>query len=117
MLQKYIISKDGGKNGLKIKEYAIVVKSRKGAKSSLLKHEDFSLIGEENYEGKAIQDSISKGLEALIVTLRTQNLFPIEPYASKIAESVMELYDVSEERSIELFFDDVDLFVDDSNPN
>jgi hypothetical protein len=115
MLQKYIITKDSGEKGLKIKEYAVVVKSFKKTGLSLIKHEEFSLIGEENYDGKTIKDSISKGLESLIVTLRTHNMFPIEPYAAKIAKSIIELYDFSEERSIELFFNDIDLFEEDTN--
>jgi hypothetical protein len=45
----------------------------------------------------------------LISILRTDNIFPIEPYVNKIAESVMALYASSEEETAELFFDDADL--------
>jgi hypothetical protein len=48
-------------------------------------------------------------MNALVAILRTHNIFPIEPYATKIAESVMALYNSSEEGSVELFFDDADL--------
>jgi hypothetical protein len=51
----------------------------------------------------------SKGTSALVAVLRTHNMFPIEPYSTKIAESVMDLYNSSEDGSVELFFDDIDL--------
>jgi len=52
---------------------------------------------------------VKLGREAVIGTLRTNNLFPIKPYANKIAESVMALYKSANDDSTELFFDDVDL--------
>ena len=70
------------------------------------KEEDFSLTAEETYDGASISKSIYKGVEALVTTLRTTNLFPIKPYATKIAESVIAMYDSSEDNSAELFFDD-----------
>jgi hypothetical protein len=74
--------------------------------STMLSKEDFSLMAEETYDGASISKSISKGVEALVTTLRTTNLFPIKPYATKIAESVIAMYDSSEDHSAELFFDD-----------
>jgi hypothetical protein len=110
MRQKYSISIEGVKNKLKIREYAIIQKALKNVASSMLSKETFSFLGEENYDGSIIVSSIQKGVDALVATLRTHNLFPIEPYAIKIAESVMELYASEGDRSVELFFDDVDLF-------
>ena len=69
----------------------------------------FSFLCEETYESEIIVSSISIGMNALVATLRTNNLFPIEPYANKIAESVIELYNSSEDGPVELFFNDVDL--------
>jgi len=109
MRQKYVISLDGVKNKLKIREYAIIDKNLKKVASSMLQQESFSFLCEETYESGTIVNSIAKGLNALIAILRTHNIFPIEPYATKIAESVMVLYNSSEKGSIELFFDDVDL--------
>ncbi|MBC2712482.1 MAG: hypothetical protein HGJ94_16305 [Desulfosarcina sp.] len=43
--------------------------------------------------------------------MRTPNLFPIEPYATKIAESVIDLSKGDEDRCVELFFDDKELLV------
>ena len=110
MRQKYLISREGTKNELKIKEYAIIQKVLKNAVVSLPTKETFSFLGEETYDGAIISNSIHRGMEALVETLRTVNLFPIGPHAAKIAESVMELYRSEEDNSVELFFDDIDLF-------
>ena len=78
----------------------------------MLQKGSFSFLCEETYESEIIVSSISKGMNALVAILRTENIFPIEPYSTKIAESVMALYDSSEDGSVELFFDDVDLVSD-----
>ena len=109
MRQKYVISRDGAKNKLKIREYAIIDKNLKKVASSMLQKGSFSFLCEETYESEIIVSSISIGMNALVATLRTNNLFPIEPYANKIAESVIELYNSSEDGPVELFFNDVDL--------
>ena len=110
MRQKFIISMEGVKNELKIREYAIIEKALKNAAASLFGNEKFSFLGEAMYEGDAIESSILKGIDNLIGTLRTRNLYPIGPLAVKIAESVMALYHSEEDRSVELFFDDSELF-------
>jgi hypothetical protein len=109
MRQKYVISRNGTQNELKIREYAVIDKNLKKVASSMLQKKNFSFLCEETYESEMIVSSISKGMNALIASLRTQNIFPIEPYAAKIAESVMALYNSSGDSSVELFFDDVDL--------
>jgi hypothetical protein len=109
MRQKYIISRDGPTNELRIREYAITDTKVKKPVSSTLKNERFALLCEETYEGKMILASISNGIKSLVAILRTHNLFPIEPYATKIAETVITLYKTSEYTSMELFFDDIDL--------
>ncbi len=109
MRQKFMLSKDGAKSTLKISEWAIIDRELKKANAPSIKKRDFSLIGEETYDQKAVLHSISIGREAVIGILRTNNLFPIKPYANKIAETVMTLYDSSDESPVELFFDDVDL--------
>jgi hypothetical protein len=112
MRQKYVISRNDAKNNLKIREYAIIDKNLNKVASSMLQEGSFSFLCEETYESEVIESSISKGMNALVDILRTQNIFPIEPYSTKIAESVMALYDSSEDGSVELFFDDVDLVSD-----
>ena len=109
MRQKYIISRDDSQEKLKISEYAVVEKDLKKVASEQLRQDNFSFLCQETYESKLIRGAISKGNAALVATLRTNNIFPISPYASKIAETVRDLYDLSEDGSVELFFDDIDL--------
>ena len=109
MRQKYVISRNGAKNELKIREYAIIDKDLNKVAFSMLQKKNFSFLCEETYENEIIKSSISKGVNAMVAVLRTDNIFPIEPYATRIAESIMTLYDSSGDGSVELFFDDVDL--------
>jgi hypothetical protein len=104
MRQKYCISQVG--NDLIIKEYAIIDREMKNLKTSMLVDGDYVMMCQENYEGKAIKKAISNGMDALITILRTANMFPIQPYACKIAESVIAIYS-SDDRSADLFFDDL----------
>jgi hypothetical protein len=109
MRQKYVISRDDAKSKLKIMEYAIIDKNLNKVASSMLQKGSFSFLCEETYESEIILSSIAKGINVLIAILRTHNIFPIQPYADKIAESVMSLYREPGDGSVELFFDDVDL--------
>ena len=109
MRQKYVISRNDDNHKLKIKEYAITDKHLNKVASSMLQKDDFSLLCEETYESDMIESSISKGLSDLVSVLRTRNIFPIEPYITEIAGSVVALYGSSDDGSVELFFDDVDL--------
>lgn len=111
MRQKYVISQYSAKNNLKIQEYAVVDKNMDKVPSSRLKNQDFQYLCKETYENKIVVRAISKGMSSLVSILRTPNIFPIEPYATKIAESVISLYNSPEDvtNPVELFFDDVDL--------
>ena len=109
MRQQYMISRNVTQNELKIREYAILDKSLNKVESPMLQREDFSFLCEETYESEIIKNLISKGMNALIAVLKTDNMLPIEPYATRIAESIMTLYDSSGDSSVELFFDDADL--------
>lgn len=109
MRQKYMITRDVARKKLKIREYAILDKDLKKISSPNLRNEHYSFLCEETYESEKILSSISKGTSALVAALRTHNIFPINPYASKIAGSVRELYAGSEDGSVELFFDDIEL--------
>jgi hypothetical protein len=109
MRQKYVVSKTGAQKELRIREYAVIEKNHNKVDSALLQKGNFSFLCEETYDGGTIVSSISEGIETLISILRTDNIFPIEPYVNKIAESVMALYTTSGDDTVELFFDDVDL--------
>jgi len=113
MRQKYKISKNMAKGELTIREYAIIEKNNKKSASSTEPREgNFAFLNEETYESEMIVDAITKGLNSLIASIRTLNMFPVKENASKIAESVVELYNSSEDGAVELIFDDVELMPD-----
>jgi hypothetical protein len=98
---------------LTIREYAVIEKSRKKTAFSIeAKAGDYTLLCEETYNSETILLAIKNGINPLITSLRTENMFPIKPNAVKIAKSVKELYDLTEDSSVELFFDDLDLLPD-----
>ena len=108
MRWKYIISKDITKNILKIREYAIIAKNLNKVSSSISHKEHYSFLCEEIYKSDMIIHFISEGMNILITILRTKNMFPIESYAVKIAESVVVLYSTPDSGSVELSFDNVE---------
>jgi hypothetical protein len=106
MRQRYHISKEGTANDLVIREFAVIGKEKKRTPESRPSGDDYVLIYQENYDGDAIVTAITKGKADLIAALRTDNMFPAGLTAVKIADSVIELYLFSEDRSVELSFDD-----------
>jgi len=97
MKQKYLIINDKENKQFKIQEFAELNK------------ETLSLLCEEAYDYKTIKSAISTGKDALISTLRTNNLYPPGIYAEKIAYAIVQLYKSKDEESVELFFDDINL--------
>jgi hypothetical protein len=110
MKQRYFISRDEKTNELTIEEYAVVAGNPKTYEIRALTPDDFTLLCIETYEGKKIKRAINQGKDALVSTLRTDNLYPISSYAGLIADSVMEIYGTKNNFCKELLFDDVDLF-------
>ena len=101
MKQKYLISKEDDQKKLIIKEFAELDK------------EMLSLLCEEEYDNKIIKSAISKGKEALISELRTNNMYPPGVYAEKIAQAVIDIFGSKDSQSIELSFNDIDLLIED----
>ncbi len=112
MRQKFVISRNDVKNKLRISEYAIIDKMPKYAIVPIRQDERYTLLGEETYNSEVVASSIVKGRNDLLSMLRTKNLYPIEPYANKIVDSVIALYKSAKDHTTELFFDDVDLLPD-----
>jgi hypothetical protein len=106
MRQKYTICREKNEKRLSIKEYAILERTPRNPVVSTSGEVLFSFLGEETYNSSSIVDSMGKGIDALIETLRTDRMFPIWPNAIKIAESVMDLYDIDAGLAVDLFFDD-----------
>jgi hypothetical protein len=109
MKQRYFISRDEKTNELTIEEYAVIAGNSKTFEITALTPDDFTLLCIETYEGKKIKKAISQGKEALVTTLRTDNLYPISTYADLIADSVIEIYGKKDNLYNELLFDDLDL--------
>lgn len=105
MRQKFIIKNDTTNSELNIKEYANLDRENKNNLNESSK-ESFTMLFEETYGKELILSEIKKGRKNLVSALRTQNMFPITVYAEKIADSVIELYEVENNLSIELLFDD-----------
>jgi len=105
MKQKYLISKENDQKKLIIKEFAELDKER------------LSLLCEEEYDNKIIKSAISKGKEALISELRTNNMYPPGVYAEKIAQAVIDIFASKESQSIELSFNDIDLLIKEQAPS
>jgi len=97
MKQKYTIIKDSENNQLIIREFAELDK------------EVLSLLCEETYENSTIRSAIKTGKEAVISTLRTNNLYPVSKYAERIADAVIGLYASKDKESTDLLFDDIEL--------
>lgn len=109
MRQKYVMNRDGPDKDLTIKEYAIIETKIKKPAAFKANRGKYTFFCEETYKNELILASISGGIKALINILRTHNFYPIEPYAVKIAETVIMLYNDSVDGPVELCFDDVDL--------
>ena len=97
MKQKYLIINDKENKQYKIQEFAELNK------------ETLSLLCEEAYDYKTIKSAVSHGKDAIISTLRTNNLYPPGIYAEKIATALVQLHKSKDEESVELFFDDIHL--------
>jgi hypothetical protein len=108
--QRYHISKEGVANDLVIREYAVIGKEKKRKPDAMPSADDYVFIYQENYNGDTIKTAISNGKADLIATLRTANLFPTGLTAVKMADSVIELYRFHDDQSVELSFDDAELF-------
>jgi len=111
MRQKYRICQSRNKKTLNIKEFAVIEKDTKNVESSMLRDDHFDLLCEQDYDEDAIAQSAAAGNDELVEALRTPNLYPIAPYAEKIAESVVALIGDENDLCVELFFDDNELFV------
>jgi len=105
MKQKYLISKENDQKKLIIKEFAELDKER------------LSLLCEEEYDNTIIKSAISKGKEALISELRTNNMYPPGIYAEKIAQAVIDIFSSKDSQSIELSFNDIDLLIKEQAPS
>jgi hypothetical protein len=98
MKQKYAILRDDDQKALILREYAELDK------------EMMSLLCEETYAREKIEAALKEGHQAVINTIRTNNMYPPIMFAQAIAEAVEGILADGGNPSAELFFDDKDLF-------
>lgn len=98
MKQKYAVMRDDEQKTLIVREYAELDK------------EMMSLLCEETYPLADIALAVPKGAQAVIDTLRTNNMYPPTTFAQAIAEAVIGMFSEEGGSSAELFFDDRELF-------
>lgn len=106
MIQKFIIRKNADKKELAIEEYAVINAnpSRKG--SSAMGYSDYSLLSLQVYELRDVKTAIQKGKTALISELRTPHFFPASFCIDKIANKVMDLFELKGDQSVEVIVDE-----------
>jgi hypothetical protein len=98
MKQKYAILRDDEQKTLVLREYAELDK------------EMMSLLCEETYPQEKIEAALKEGQQAVINTIRTNNMYPPVMFANAIAEAIGGILADGGNPSAELFFDDKDLF-------
>ena len=96
MKQKYEIKKDPDKKTLIISEY---LQLEKGV---------YSFVCKESYDIKSLK-KVAKDKKLLIATLRTNNIFPANYFADKLASAVKPYISNKKQDVLELFFDDLEI--------
>jgi hypothetical protein len=99
MKQKYAIIRDDDQKTLVVREYAELDK------------EMMSLLCEESYSQEAMSAAINEGHQAVIDAIRTNNMYPPTVFAEPIAQAIEGIFAEGGNSSAELFFDDKELFV------
>jgi hypothetical protein len=98
MKQKFSLIRDAEKDELIIKEYAELDK------------EILSLLCQESYSDEMIKAAINQGLQSVVAAIRTHNMYPPKIYTERIAVTIGEMYLDDGKPTVELFFDDRELF-------
>ena len=109
MIQRFRIFMDDENDFLTIEESAVLDKVKIGIDYEGLNTEDFSIVYKEKYESTTLKTAISKDKQAIISSLRTNNMYPIGNYAEVIADSITDMYESGSSKTVELIFDDQEL--------
>jgi len=109
MIQKYTIFRDDENDTLIIEEFAVLDRVLKNIDYQDLNEEDFSFICQEKYDSKEMETALAKDKQAVISSIRTNNLYPISNYAEAIADSITNLYESGNSQTVELVFNDQEL--------
>jgi hypothetical protein len=115
MLQRYDISMDGEANRLSIKEFAVLGQKSRKREYFEATSEKYLFIHKVTYDGDIIRAAISKGKEALVSELRSDEFFPIRSCVEIIVERVIELFKDNSDSFSEVIFDDLSLLAKDND--
>lgn len=110
MIQKYKVFRDDENDVLVIEEYAVLDRVVRNTDHPDIDAEKFSFVNSGKYDGQKIRAAIIRDKNALISSIRTDNLYPIGHHADALAESISKLYGSENGHTVELIFDDQDLF-------
>lgn len=102
MKQKYAIIRDDDQMKLIVREYAELDK------------EMMSLLCEESYSQEAMAAAVKNGRQAVVDAIRTNNMYPPTIFAEPIAEAIEGIFAEGGNSSAELFFDDKEFFIKDT---
>jgi hypothetical protein len=106
MIQKFKISRDDENDILILEEFAVLDGVRRNIDYQDLNEEDFSIVCKEKYDRKKLETALLKNKHAIILSIRTNNMYPIGDYAEAIADSITNLYESESSQIVELIFDD-----------
>ena len=109
MIQKFTIFRDDENEILVIEEFAVLDKVLRNIDYQDIKAEAFSFVCKEKYDSKKLKTALSKDKQAIISSIRTNNMYPIGNYAEAIADSITNLYESDSSQTVELIFDDQEL--------
>ena len=109
MIQKFTIFRDDENDILIIEEFAVLDKVLRNIDYQDIKAEAFSCVGKEKYDSEKLKTALSKDKQAIISSIRTNNMYPIGNYAEAIADSITNLYESDSSQTVELIFDDQEL--------
>ena len=109
MIQKFTIFRDDENDILTIREFAILDGVLRNIDYKSINDDVFSFVGKVEYDREKIEAALPKGKHAIVISIRTNNMYPIGNYAEAIADSITNLYESGSSQTVELIFDDQEL--------
>lgn len=100
MKQVFSVSRGDSKDELVVREFAELEKN------------ETSLTMEKRYSIKPLKKAAASGVSDIVACLRTEDFFPPESIAEKIANGILELLDDPQKEAVEVVTDDVAIMMD-----
>lgn len=114
MLQRYDISMDVEINRLCIEEFSALGRISRNSKDFESNKVAYSSVQKLTYDGNVIRSAIDKGKGPLISAIRSNDFFPTHFYMDVIVEQIIKLFAKNSTACLEVFFDDHNQFVHES---